>query len=130
MSATERNALARASRLARLEAAENAPYEPDDYDLAWAREIAARRDREPGRRIAAARGLAAALIRAVGAGDRQGIAVALRKARADWEALAIVLAECADPERAAVVCARPFGPFAAAVQPMPSPDEEASDAAA
>jgi hypothetical protein len=122
------------SASAALRRAEDAPYEPDEYDFAWAQELAARRATEPDRQIAAAKRLAAALIRSVGTSDRYGIATVLRKvARGDdapgWEAFAIVLAECASPQRAAVVCAQPFGLFAAAARALPQVTEEASDAA-
>lgn len=60
---------------------------------------------EPERRIARARPLAADLARCVAARDAAGVGILLRKVR-DWHAVAIVLAECADPGRTAIVTQR------------------------
>jgi hypothetical protein len=60
---------------------------------------------EPERRIARARPLAADLARCVAASDAEGVRILLAKTR-DWYAVAIVLAECADPGRTAIVTQR------------------------
>ena len=77
---------------------------PDDYDLRWAAA-------GPERRVNRVRRQAAHLIRCVAARDGAGVARLLEKVR-DAEALLIVLAECCDPARAAVVC----GPLMAAAE--------------
>ena len=120
LTTAQRLALARAAKdaKARLKAAEDAPYEPDEDDLAWARELWARRRDEPENRAKRARSLAAALIRCTGTDDAEGIRLLLAKVR-DWQALAVVLAECADPARTAIVCAAPYGPLLAAARRAP-----------
>lgn len=72
--------------------------EPDGWDLEW-------HAGEPDRRADRARPLAAALVRCVAASDGHGVGVVLERVRrsGDWEALAVVLAECASPARTAVV---------------------------
>ena len=60
---------------------------------------------EPERRIARAKPVAADLARCVAARDAAGVGILLRRVR-DWEAVAIVLAECAEPERTAIVTGR------------------------
>lgn len=57
---------------------------------------------EPERRIARAKPLAADLARCVAADDAEGVRILLHRA-ADWVALVIVLAECAEPARTAAV---------------------------
>ena len=60
---------------------------------------------EPERRIARAKPVAADLARCVAARDAAGVGILLRRVR-DWEAVAIVLAECAEPGRTAIVTSR------------------------
>ena len=95
----ERMARARAVMWARGDAAP-AVLPPDLYDLNW---LAG----EPERRVTRVKGAAADLIRCVSASDAEGIRLLACKVR-DWPALAVVLAECADLGRAAVVTGRPF----------------------
>lgn len=57
---------------------------------------------EPERRIARARPIAADLVRCVAARDAEGVRILLHRVR-DWHAVAIVLAECAEPARTAAV---------------------------
>jgi hypothetical protein len=72
------------------------PELPDDgYD-------AAQDALEPERRIARAKPFAADFVRVVAASDAEGVRLLLHRVR-DWAALVIVLAECADPGRTAVV---------------------------
>ena len=120
LTTAQRLALARAAKdaKARLKAAEDAPYEPDEDDLAWARELWARRRDEPENRAKRARPLAAALIRCVGSDDAAGIDLLLSKVR-DWKALTVILAECADPARTAIVTCQPLGPLLAAARRAP-----------
>ena len=88
--------------------------EPDPYDLQW---LAG----EPERRIARTRGQAADLVRVVAARDGGGVSRLLEKIT-DHDALLILLAECADPYRTAVVTGR--APLAA----VPSEGAPAHDA--
>jgi hypothetical protein len=104
MSHAERTASAAAARMvkqarARGEA-EPVILPPDTYDLDW---LAG----EPERRAERVKGAAMDLIRCVAASDAEGIRLLACKVR-DWPALAVVLAECADLGRAAVVTGRPF----------------------
>jgi hypothetical protein len=71
----------------------------DTYDLQW-------HAGEPDRRIKRMAPRAFALARCVPARDAHGVRVVLEKIRAeeDWAALAIILAECADPAALAIVC--------------------------
>jgi hypothetical protein len=69
---------------------------PDLYDVRWTAG-------EPERRVNRVRRQAADLVRCVAARDGAGVALLLERVT-DPEALLIVLAECASPERAAVVC--------------------------
>ena len=93
----EQNARMNAARLAAL----------DPYDSEWeARRLAA----EPERRAGRAKRVAADLVRCVAARDAEGIARLMSKITldpgvrcADWRALGVVLAECADPARTAMV---------------------------
>ena len=90
LSMAEQNVRMNAARLAALE---------DPYDSQWeARRLAA----EPERRAGRAKLAAGDLVRCVAARDAEGIARLLRKVT-DWPALGVVLAECADPARTAVV---------------------------
>ena len=84
--------------------------EPDPYDLQW---LAG----EPERRARRAKWVAADLVRCVAADDAEGVRLLLHRVT-DWPALAVVLAECADPYRTAVVTG------------SASVDQEAADAAA
>lgn len=74
---------------------------PDPYELAWYASL-------PERRIDRARPLAADLIRCVDRRDAEGVRLLLARVR-DVNALLVVLAECAGPERAAVVCGMAAG---------------------
>jgi hypothetical protein len=97
LSMAEQNERMNAARLAAL----------DPYDSQWeARRAAA----EPERRATQAKLAAGDLIRCVAARDAEGIARLMCKITldpgvhcADWRALGVVLAECADPARTAVV---------------------------
>ena len=92
LSMAEQSERMNAARLARL-------AEQDPYDGEWeTRRLAA----EPERRATRAKLAAADLIRCVAASDAEGIARLVRRV-SDWAALAVVLAECADPARTAVV---------------------------
>ena len=94
-------ALSMAEQSARMNAARLAALE-DPYDSEWeARRLAA----EPERRAGKAKRVAADLVRCVAASDAEGIDRLLRKIT-DWPALGVVLAECADPARTAVVTGR------------------------
>src|ERR1019366_8835353 len=89
LSMAEQNERMNAARLTAL----------DPYDSQWeARRLAA----EPERRAGRAKLAAADLVRCVAASDGEGIDRLLRKVT-DWPALGVVLAECADPARTAVV---------------------------
>lgn len=75
---------------------------PEPEDLADDGLDAAAQNLDMARRLARARAAAADLIRCVAATDAQGVRILLHRVR-DWPALAVVLAECAEPSRAAVV---------------------------
>ena len=90
-----------AEQSARMNAARLAALE-DPYDSEWeARRVAA----EPERRNGKAKRVAGDLVRCVAARDAEGIARLCCKVT-DWPALGVVLAECADPRRTAVVTGR------------------------
>lgn len=89
----------------------------DPYDLEW---LAG----EPERRVRRVRAQAAALVRCMAADDAEGIRILLQERVTDWVALAVVLAECADPARTAIVC----GPTLAVVRTPASPAGEAPPA--
>src|ERR1019366_2189127 len=89
LSMAEQNARMNAARLAAL----------DPYDSEWAARRAAA---EPERRATQAKIAAGGLGPGGGASDAEGIARLLHRVT-DWAALAVVLAECADPRRTAVV---------------------------
>lgn len=82
-----------AERATRMNTARLGPADP--YDQLWAQG-------EPERRAGRARNLAADLIRCVAASDAEGVRLLLHKVE-DWFAFSVVLAECADPVRTAVV---------------------------
>ena len=90
MTHAERTALSNSPHLAAV------GYEPDAYDLAWPA-------LERERRALRVKPAAADLIRCVRARDAEGIRLLLHRVT-DWHALAIILAECADPSRTAAVC--------------------------
>jgi hypothetical protein len=97
---------------------------PDDYDLQW---LAG----EPERRARRAKRIAADLVRCVAADDAEGVRLLLHRVD-DWAALAVVLAECAEPHRTAVVCgSRSVTLAAPAIRPRPADDDtpEGSEAA-
>lgn len=71
--------------------------EPDPYDVQWLAGA-------PERRVRRAKLIAADLVRCVAADDAEGVRLLLHRAT-DWHALAVVLAECAEPRRTALVCA-------------------------
>ena len=92
--------LSMAEQSARMNAARLAALDP--YDSQWeARRAAA----EPERRATQAKRVAGDLVRCVAARDAEGIARLCCKVT-DWPALGVVLAECADPARTAVVTGR------------------------
>jgi len=84
-----------AERAARRSQVRRALEAVDTYELEWQASM-------PQRRIRWEAPRAAALVRTVGASDAAGTDVVLRKV-SDWQALAILLAECADPARTAAV---------------------------
>jgi hypothetical protein len=73
--------------------------EPDEYDLAW---LAG----EPDRRAERVKPLARDWIRCVHQSDAGGLQILAGKVQ-DWPALAVVLAECASPERVLVATGAP-----------------------
>ena len=94
----------------------------DALSLAIAGDIRVRRAAEPERRATRAKGWASALVRCVAADDAEGIRLLLHRVT-DWPALAVVLAECADPYRTAVVtAAHSATPAAARRSPAPAYD--------
>ena len=100
MSTAERVALSSAWR---VREPEPEPLLLDAYDITWgAHQRAQQAGPSPEERARRARGTAADLIRCVAASDAEGIRLLLHKVT-DWPALAVVLAECASPDRAAVV---------------------------
>lgn len=90
--------LGMAERMAIARAARPVTRPPDTYEAQWYAG-------EPERKVGRARPLAAALARCVAARDAHGVELVLHKL-VTWEdmaALAVVLAECASPERTAAV---------------------------
>lgn len=69
----------------------------DPYDVQWLAGA-------PERRVRRAKRAAADLVRCVAADDAEGVRLLLHRV-SDWHALAVVLAECAEPRRTALVCA-------------------------